>query len=367
MLKLLRSLLSSTASAAPAPAVARALPPTRIAAPGVEDLLLADLLTEAEGLPFVDWARVHDWVARIPEDDASSASAPDAARAVAWTACERAWLEHLRAALGAGYRIDAGEDDVLLLSTLEPAVAAATRAFVSKTRQRVVRLLDGVAEVPAWGHEILIVFEDEASYYRYVSFYYPEAGEFAASGGMYINQGCGHFLTVQADLRAIEPVIAHELTHACLGHLPLPAWLNEGLAVNTEQRLCPPPGDVFGARPSPQEMHARHQEFWGAGEIQEFWSGRSFLRADQGNELSYDLARILVAQLSAADWARFRDFVLAANLEDAGAAAARAHLGMELADLIAALLEQPADPCRWAPDPRRWEEAPERGAFAPPR
>ena len=61
--------------------------------------------------------------------------------------------------------------------------------------------------------------------------------------------------------------------------------------------------------------------FWGADEIQQFWSGKSFLRPDDGNMLSYDLARILVDQLSA-DWPRFATFVNDANLEDAGAGAA---------------------------------------------
>ena len=30
----------------------------------------------------------------------------------------------------------------------------------------------------------------------------------------------------------------HEMTHGSVAHLPLPLWLNEGLAVNTERRLA---------------------------------------------------------------------------------------------------------------------------------
>lgn len=178
---------------------------------------------------------------------------------------------------------------------------------------------------------------------------------------MYISHGCGHFVAVKAELRAIEPVIAHELTHACLSHLPLPAWLNEGLAVNTERGLSPPPGDPFGARSTPQQMHARHQRFWGADEIQQFWSGKSFLRADEGNELSYDLARIMVAHF-AADWTRFRRFGLAADLADSGAAAAREHLGLDLGDAVRALLDADSQTV-WSPEPGLWAGTPERGAF----
>lgn len=349
MLKLLRALVAGP-PLADRPATPKQPPATRIAAPGVADFDLPAHLVDAHGLPVPDWDAAEAWLQGIAGEDA---------RGRAWADCEFAWLGHLAAALGPGYRL-VRQGQVVLLSSLDDRVAAATLGFVEKTGQRIVRVLDGIAR-SAPGQEILVVFDDDETYYRYLAHHYPEAGEFAGSGGVFINAGCAHFATVKADLRAIEPVIAHELTHSCLSHLRIPAWLNEGLAVNTEQRLCPPPPDTFGNRPSPQQMHARHQQFWGPTEIQEFWSGKSFLRADEGNELSYDLARILVAQL-AADWARFQPFVLAANRADGGDAAAIEHLGVPLADLAAALLEKPPGP-QWAPDPRRWQGEPERGAF----
>ncbi len=353
MLKLLRSLVTRQPDTRTAPVrQPSAAPTTRVAAAGVADFDIVANLVDANGLPVLDWEAAQAWASGI---------AAQGAQAQAWAACELAWLEHLGATLGPGYHV-VQKGQIVLLSSLDERVAAATVHFVDKTHQRIVRVLDGLAR-PAQAHEqeILIVFDDDATYYRYLAHYYPGAGEFAGSGGVFINAGCAHFATVKADLRAVEPVIAHELTHSCLSHLPLPAWLNEGLAVNTEQRLCPPPPNTFGNRPSPQQMHARHQQFWGAAEIQAFWSGKSFLRADEGHELSYDLARILVSQL-AADWARFCSFVLAADMADGGSAAAREHLGVPLEDLAAALLEQPPD-ARWAPDPQQWHGAPERGAF----
>jgi hypothetical protein len=218
-------------------------------------------------------------------------------------------------------------------------------------------VLDGIAQVPDWGKDILVVFDDDDAYYRYVSHVYTSGGEFAASSGMYINAGCGHFATVKSDLRAIEPVIAHEMTHGCVGHLPIPAWLNEGLAVNTEQRLSPTGAPAL----TPQQMHAKHRAFWGDAEIQEFWSGKSFLRTDDGNMLSYDLARILVSQFST-DWPSFRAFVLSANLADSAAVAAVEHLHLDLGAAVSAILER--EPAHgWAPDPATWHEAPEHGAF----
>lgn len=352
MLKFLRSLVAAKQSLDPSPPPRLApVPSAIVSAPGVEDFDIVGNLIDANGLPVVAWEAVQGWVHSIAGGEA---------QATAWAACELAWLEHLRVALGQNYRLS-DQGSTVLLSSLESNIADATLAFVGKTLQRVVRVLDGVAHIPEWGKDILVVFDDDETYYRYVAHYYPEAGEFAGSGGMYIHQGCGHFVTVKTDLRAIEPVIAHELTHGCLSHLPIPAWVNEGLAVNTERRLCPPPLDTFGSRPSPHQMHTRHRKFWGATEIQEFWSGKSFLRADEGNELSYDLARILISQF-AGNWEQFRPFVLAANVEDGGASAAREHLGVELGEVAMALLEHESN-ANWAPNPLLWSGTPERGAF----
>ena len=256
---------------------------------------------------------------------------------------------HLRDALGAGFRL-AESENCLLLSALEDNVANATLGFMERTLKRVVRTLDGIAQVTPEGKDILIVFDDEDSYYRYVSHAYSDGGEFANSGGMYINGGCGHFVTVRRDLSAIEPVIAHEMTHGCLAHLPIPLWLNEGLAVNTEQRLTGVQGAVY----TPQELRGMHLAFWGEATIQEFWSGYSFQRLDDGNLLSYDLARILVAYM-AKDWAAFRPFVLAAHHADGGAQAARDYLGADLGELACALMGQAYAPA-WSPLPVRIPE-----------
>src|SRR5262245_2537367 len=284
MLKFFQSLLAGS-DEADKPAV-HAEPPAEIVVPGAASLAFTPILQVVNGFPVPDWEAVGKWMEGVPEQERSAACG----------ACERAWLLHLRAALGSAYRVDE-QGGALLLSSLAPHLARATMEFMAKTGGRIVRLLDGIAVSPEWGKDILIVLDDEEPYYRYVSRYGDESGEFGRSGGMYIQRGCGHFVTMKNDLPMIEPVIAHEMTHGCLSHLPIPAWLNEGLAVNTEQRLCPPQRGLYTAF----EMHAKHQRFWGDEEIQQFWAGKSFSRPDNGQMLSYDLARILVEQFSQ-DW-----------------------------------------------------------------
>ncbi len=350
MLKLFRSILPGKTAAHDAPDRGRndEAAPESVQIDGIPLLPLASYIRHVNELPYFDWDAIGIWVDALPSDEL---------RAQAWFACERAWLLHLRAALGTGYWLaEAGE--AMLLSALDKPVARVTLDYMNRTLTRVVRLLDGIAAVSGWGKDILIVLDDHDTYYRYVSYYYPEEGEFALSSGMYIHSGCGHFVTAKSDLRDVEPVIAHEMTHACVSHLPLPAWLNEGIAVNTERRLTGSGTKLY----TPAEMHRRHLAFWGNSEIQQFWSGKSFLRTDEGNMLSYDLAQILVEQLSR-DWGPFQKFTLAANWGDAGLAAGREHLGIDLGAYVCAILEKEGDCSAFMPDPTTWDSEPEKGAF----
>jgi hypothetical protein len=211
----------------PPPSAAAETPPEILSIDGAAPFPFSSHITIDNQFPHVDWSAVTSWVARLPSNEIQG---------LAWSTCERAWLLHFRAALGPGYHL-AEADDALLISSLEPNVARATLEFMNLTLRRIVNALEDVAAVSEWGKDTLIVFDDYDGYYNYVSYFYPEQGEFARSGGMYLHSGCGHFVTVKSDMQVIEPVIAHEMTHGCLAHLPLPAWLNEGIAVNMERRL----------------------------------------------------------------------------------------------------------------------------------
>ena len=300
-------------------------PSPQVLVDGAPAFALSQHIRLHEGYPILDWQAVQAWIDEL---------ASPALRALAWAAVERGWLLHMRAALGAGFQLQES-GTAMLLSSLEANIARATMDYMERTLGRVLKLLDGIAEIAPMGKDILIVFDDDESYYRYASYYYPEGGEFALSGGMHIDSGCSHYVTIRSDLRTIEPVIAHEMTHGFVGHLPLPLWLNEGLAVNVERRLT-------GERSThtPQQLQVKHAAFWGVEEIQQFWSGESFTRTDDGNLLSYDLARLLVEHLGK-DWQAFKSFVLSASAADAGALAAQEHLGVELGEFVCALLDRP--------------------------
>lgn len=319
--------------------------PTQLQAPGGAAFDVLAHLQNRQDLPQMDWAALDTWA------HGAGDRAPEAV-AEALNQGRRAWLLHLRDALGAHMHLYEGAD-CFILSPLAPAVARATARYVTTTRQRIDRLLAGMAHFPVAEKSILLVLQDEDTYYHYVAQFYGEDGEFARSGGMFIHFGCPHFVVVAAELAAIEPVIAHEMTHNALAHLHLPTWLDEGLAVNTERRLkgAPP------AQHTPAQLHYLHQRFWTPERMQEFWAGTSFQRTDDGNLLSYELARILVDHM-ARDWAAFTAFVTTAQRRDAGAQAADEVLSVDLGRSVGALLDIDGDDhAGWAPESARWGDA----------
>jgi hypothetical protein len=314
----------------PLPGTVDGAPPWELCISGSLPLSVDSHLRDVNGFPVMDWDALKQWMAT----DTSSSGRQ---------AAIRAWLLHMREACGPTFRLYE-TDDAYVLSPLDNGVLCATAAYIATTRKRVQTVLHGVAKFASGEKSILLVMDDEDMYYKYVAAYYPDDGEFAGSGGMFINAGCPHFVVTVADLSAIEPVIAHEVTHSALAHLALPRWLDEGLAVNTEQRLTGVPLHIY----SPRELSSKHVAYWGEAEIAQFWSGASFFRPDDGTMLSYDLARILVAQLSG-NWDRFMGFVNNADRDDAGARAAREHLDVALGTLVCALLELPYS-AGWEPN-----------------
>ena len=263
------------------------------------------------------------------------------------------WLDALAQALPERHA-RAESANFMLLSAMDRRTADALLRYLERSRTRVLATLPGVAGGDGHGKTVVVVFGSEDGYYRYVAHYgTPSSEQEAFSGGMFIDAGYGHFVFTHSPFEQMEPVVVHELTHCLVRHLPLPAWLNEGLAVNTERRFAPRP-----ARFLPNELEYLFGRFWNASTIQEFWSGKSFLRPDEGQPLSYELARILV-QLLDKDYDVLRRFCEAARREDAGEGAAQDVLGASLSGLAEVVL----GPGEWAPQPAAWATGTERGQF----
>ena len=323
------------------PAASREPAPEEVMAAGVEPFPLRERLGAANGFVMLDWTAAAAWLRTI---------ADPAARAAARVDLHRAWLEHLRDAIGETFWLHESEE-VLILSSLEPAVVGAMGRYVTSTRKRIAGTLGGLVQFPHGVKSVVLVMDDQEAYYHYISMCYPDEGEFALSSGVFINIGCPHFVVRRDDLSAVEPVIAHELTHSALTHLKLPRWVDEGLAVNTEHRIA---GAHRGLH-TPRQLHAQHLAFWNDESIQQFWSGASFFRTDEGNMLSYDLARIMVAQMGRA-WPPFERFAMNAARADAGDASARAHMALDLGAYVSLMFEREPS-AAWTPIAAATEDA----------
>lgn len=286
---------------------------------------------------------------RFPRPDSKALSAKleslaDDQRAALWQREGLKWLSETATALGSDFNIQEVGCFRILSNRKHEDIQRMGR-FLLNARKTILADLQGIASDPVLPGLAVLWLENADQYYEYVSPFYPETGEFGLSGGMFLRSGFPHLVFPQyEEIGQLEHVIAHELTHALLGHLSLPLWLDEGMAVLLEENVAGESG-VRGDPNVIEELRA----FWNADTIQEFWSGEAFARSDEGRDLSYVLARLLVVNLGH-DYAMYRAFVLASNWQDAGEAAARQVLGMGLGDLIGTFLE----PGSWAPDPTRW-------------
>ena len=245
-----------------------------------------------------------------------------------WCDIARSWSNKLNESISNESLVHESDNFILVTSESDRFVSLFL-PFLERTLKRILSSLEGISSDAGYGKHIVLVFEDIDKYYSYLSFFYPNEGVYALSSGVYLNRGYGHFVFPAQDVTTAESVAVHEMTHALLAHLPIPLWLNEGIAVNMESELT-----GFPLLKMEKREYVKHQRFWGEEEIQEFWFGDSFSRPDEGDTLSYHLAQFAVHSLSR-DYDTFVDFVNKAHHSDCGESAAHEVYEGSLGNLIA--------------------------------
>ena len=100
----------------------------------------------------------------------------------------------------------------------------------------------------------------------------PADVQFDSKGHLWVlSRGPKALFEFDGDGKYVRQGLAHELAHNSVVHLPLPAWLNEGLAILVERAAG------YVQRPIlDHELRERHLSFWNPGNIQKFWAGDSF-------------------------------------------------------------------------------------------
>lgn len=295
---------------------------------------------EIKGFPRPDWSKIFSELNKLPEQLVESA----------WERVSETWFEQNLSALGKGYtRYDS--HNFCLISGADKQYSNLLLEYFEYALSQIVRHLSGIASDDGYGKHFALVLTEQDTYYNYISYFYPDEGEFSVSSGIYLNHGYGHFVFPFVDMNIAEATAVHELTHACLSHLPLPVWLNEGIAVAMEDAIC----GTQHIRIEQQGL-TEHKAHWNARTIQEFWNGESYERPDIGNELSYELGHFCVHSL-AQNYQDFCQFVNSANFKDAGEAAAKQIYGGSLGGLI----EQFFGAGNWSPNPELWRLQSEAG------
>jgi len=253
------------------------------------------------------------------------------------------WLNALGENLGGNYQTYTSKSFYLI--TCEPEKFVST--FLKSMENIRHRIIQGLGSLHLETDERLpvIIINDVEEYYAYISHFYPEEGTFAESGGVFLKALIPHFVFPQVSADGTIATASHELTHALLSHQELPIWLDEGMAVNMEATIT-----NFNPFRLTQEKHNKHIEFWGEEEIQQFWSGHSFSRPDEGNELSYQLAQLITRSL-AENHEAFYSFVEDASYQDGGEASLIKHYGISLGDIVKNVFGEG----NWKPAPEKWQ------------
>lgn len=240
------------------------------------------------------------------------------------------WVDALRDRFGDPYEIISSKH-FLVVSGRPSREGDILVTAMERAIGRIEEWLPGIARVRQAPKYVAILFSDHDTFLQYVSEFYPEEGEFGHPGGMFIPDGLGHFVLPADPIRTLESSITHELAHALVSHLELPSWLDEGIAQSMEVAARLGNAHVFD-----REHIEEHRAYWNEATLKEFWSGKSF-KSLEGQRLSYSLAEFLLNALPG-DPEQVAEFVNNANWKDAGHAAAREILGVDLEDLIAPLV-----------------------------
>ena len=272
------------------------------------------------GFPAPDWQSLHDW--RKGRSNAASRRL--------WLSVTDDWIDALCERGGEKYEVISSEH-FLVVSGRPSREGDVLVSAMERAIERIAKQLKGIAHVRRAPKYVAILFDDHDTFLEYVSIFYPEEGEFGHPGGMFIPRGLGHFVLPADPIASLESSITHELTHVLCTHLYLPAWIDEGLAQSMEVAAGLGRAHVFD-----REHIDEHQAYWNDERLAQFWTGASFKLLD-GQKLSYSLAEFLLSALPG-EPQQLAEFVNNAKDDDAGHAAARTILGVELEELIVPLV-----------------------------
>ncbi len=182
---------------------------------------------EKNGIPRPDWEAIYTEI---------DANHKDSDQHDLWCSIARLWMEEVLSKLPEDYSIHES-DNFILVTSESTKYASVFLEFLERTLRRILQALHGIASDDGFGKYVIIIFDDIDSYYSYLSYFFGKDGVYGLNSGVYLKKGYGHFAFPHQEITYAESIAAHEMTHALLSHLPIPAWLNEGMAVSIENMI----------------------------------------------------------------------------------------------------------------------------------
>lgn len=296
----------------------------------------------------IDLAELFQWYGYFPHPDWESLQArveaeiPPEQHDAAWNDIVRQWLERIAAVYAGHYQVEESHHFLIVAPAHEFRHLAALK-FAEQCRNFLLEILPGIAAPPGPGKLPIIVLHDRRTYYDYIGAFFEE-GTWGESSGVYIRAGYPHIVLWSPTNNENDCVIAHELTHACLTDASLPLWIEEGLAQIVEHDMTG--RNLLIVTP---EMAQKHKAYWREHGLECFWGGEGFQQLGDAQELSYQLAEILLRLLLDDHRPRWfglvrkqqqtlLSFLKDAEASDCGEAAAKDHLGCSLNKLASRFL-----------------------------
>jgi hypothetical protein len=294
---------------------------------------IPDALENVDGFSRVEWDRVANVINTAVAQEENDH---------AWDAVALQWVALIRDELGGNYRISESEHYILLSEYNDDQVKFLLRV-AAKAHSIILLNLGDLAVSGSEARTVILLFSELDDYDHYLAYFY-RGTHIPPTGGVYINTGYRHIALSDRGPTDAAITIVHELCHNCVHNLPVPAWLNEGVAVTLERKISREIITDLRGGIMDGELAERHHAFWNEENIQEFWAGTTFHMAEEAQALSYSLAEVLVHKLSG-DHRLFLEFLGRAHHDDGGQTAALDVLGMNLGDVVADFL----GPGEWRP------------------